>query len=63
MYTELTKPLLENRPLASSVKSTMATVPIIKIGMMGGGGQGKSALVLQFITGTFLSDYDPTIEG
>ena len=41
----------------------MATVPIIKTCMMGGGGQGKSALVLQFITGTFLSDYDPTIEG
>eukprot|EP01084_Bolivina_argentea_P114841 204370_1 len=40
----------------------MATVPTIKLCMLGGGGQGKSALVMKFITGSFLADYDPTIE-
>eukprot|EP01083_Nonionella_stella_P035745 97488_1 len=40
----------------------MADFPTIKICLMGAGSQGKSALVLQFITGEFLTDYDPTIE-
>eukprot|EP00484_Ammonia_sp_Unknown_P024686 CAMPEP_0197031198 /NCGR_PEP_ID=MMETSP1384-20130603/10274_1 /TAXON_ID=29189 /ORGANISM="Ammonia sp." /LENGTH=864 /DNA_ID=CAMNT_0042460693 /DNA_START=14 /DNA_END=2608 /DNA_ORIENTATION=- len=40
----------------------MASIPVIKTCLLGGGCQGKSALVLQFITNTFLSDYDPTIE-
>ena len=34
-----------------------------KIVIMGGGGVGKSALVLMYVTNNFLDEYDPTIEG
>eukprot|EP01115_Flamella_aegyptia_P007507 TRINITY_DN3116_c0_g2_i1.p1 TRINITY_DN3116_c0_g2~~TRINITY_DN3116_c0_g2_i1.p1 ORF type:complete len:196 (-),score=26.62 TRINITY_DN3116_c0_g2_i1:82-669(-) len=37
-------------------------MPTIKIVMLGGGGVGKSAITMQFIQNTFISDYDPTIE-
>jgi GTPase SAR1 family protein len=32
------------------------------IGVAGGGGVGKTALILQQLTGQFVEDYDPTIE-
>jgi GTPase KRas len=34
----------------------------IKVAMMGGGGPGKSALVIQFIQNHFVTAYDPTID-
>mmetsp|Transcript_18393 Transcript_18393/g.29154 ORF Transcript_18393/g.29154 Transcript_18393/m.29154 type:complete len:914 (-) Transcript_18393:4361-7102(-) len=40
----------------------MTSDAVIQTCMLGGPEQGKSALVLQFITETFLTDYDPTIE-
>lgn len=33
-----------------------------KVVVMGPGGVGKTALILQFVSGHFLTDYDPTIE-
>jgi GTPase SAR1 family protein len=33
----------------------------VKIGVLGIGGVGKSALTLQFTEGKFVEDYDPTI--
>lgn len=33
-----------------------------KIAVLGVGGSGKSCLTLQFVTHTFVADYDPTIE-
>jgi small GTP-binding protein len=33
-----------------------------KIVLMGVGGVGKTAIALQFVKGTFLEKYDPTIE-
>eukprot|EP01084_Bolivina_argentea_P114842 204372_1 len=35
---------------------------LIKLGVLGGESQGKTALVMKFITGSFIEDYDPTIE-
>lgn len=35
---------------------------IMKLVMLGSGGVGKSAITMQFIQGTFVNDYDPTIE-
>jgi GTPase KRas protein len=32
------------------------------IGVAGGGGVGKTALILQLLTGQFVEDYDPTIK-
>eukprot|EP01126_Amoeba_proteus_P015606 TRINITY_DN1704_c0_g1_i10.p1 TRINITY_DN1704_c0_g1~~TRINITY_DN1704_c0_g1_i10.p1 ORF type:complete len:188 (-),score=44.94 TRINITY_DN1704_c0_g1_i10:125-688(-) len=34
----------------------------LKIVLMGAGGVGKSAITVQFLQGTFLKKYDPTIE-
>jgi len=34
----------------------------IKVVIMGSGGVGKSALTVQYTSGTFLKKYDPTIE-
>ena len=33
-----------------------------KVVVLGSGGVGKSALTVQFVTGTFAEKYDPTIE-
>lgn len=33
-----------------------------KVVVLGSGGVGKSALTVQFVTGTFIEKYDPTIE-
>ncbi|XP_057566893.1 ras-related protein Rap-2a-like [Hippopotamus amphibius kiboko] len=33
-----------------------------KVVVLGSGGVGKSALTVQFVTGTFIQKYDPTIE-
>ena len=33
-----------------------------KIVIVGGGGVGKSAITLQFISNQFMQEYDPTIE-
>ncbi|NXN17912.1 RAP2C protein, partial [Indicator maculatus] len=33
-----------------------------KVVVLGSGGGGKSALTVQFVTGTFIEKYDPTIE-
>eukprot|EP01091_Cochliopodium_minus_P021352 TRINITY_DN971_c1_g2_i3.p1 TRINITY_DN971_c1_g2~~TRINITY_DN971_c1_g2_i3.p1 ORF type:complete len:142 (+),score=21.08 TRINITY_DN971_c1_g2_i3:62-487(+) len=33
-----------------------------KVCMLGDGGVGKTAFTIQFTQGTFISDYDPTIE-
>ena len=35
---------------------------VCKLVVMGTGGVGKSALILQFVSGQFLKQYDPTIE-
>ena len=35
----------------------------LKVVVLGAAGQGKSALVLRFVSGIFVSEYDPTIEG
>eukprot|EP00012_Vannella_robusta_P009908 CAMPEP_0206195196 /NCGR_PEP_ID=MMETSP0166-20121206/7684_1 /ASSEMBLY_ACC=CAM_ASM_000260 /TAXON_ID=95228 /ORGANISM="Vannella robusta, Strain DIVA3 518/3/11/1/6" /LENGTH=201 /DNA_ID=CAMNT_0053612385 /DNA_START=34 /DNA_END=639 /DNA_ORIENTATION=+ len=35
---------------------------IYKVVMLGGGGVGKSAITIQFVQNTFVSEYDPTIE-
>ena len=34
----------------------------VKIIVIGGGGVGKSALTIRFLTGTYYTDWDPTIE-
>ncbi len=34
----------------------------LSVVVMGGGGVGKSAFTVQFVTHTFISEYDPTIE-
>jgi GTPase KRas protein len=39
----------------------MATSKLYKIVLMGVGGVGKSCLTLQFFSGTFVDDYDPTL--
>lgn len=33
-----------------------------KIAVVGAGGVGKSAFIIQYLQGTFMADYDPTIE-
>lgn len=33
-----------------------------KVVVLGSGGVGKSALTMQFVSGTFMEKYDPTIE-
>uniref|UniRef100_A0AAY4AND8 Uncharacterized protein n=1 Tax=Denticeps clupeoides TaxID=299321 RepID=A0AAY4AND8_9TELE len=33
-----------------------------KVVVLGSGGVGKSALTVQFVTGSFIEKYDPTIE-
>ena len=33
-----------------------------KVVVLGSGGVGKSALTVQFVSGTFMEKYDPTIE-
>ena len=35
----------------------------LKLGVVGGGGVGKSALTIQFSQNHFVDEYDPTIEG
>ena len=35
---------------------------VISLAMLGGGSVGKSAITLQFIRGSFVAEYDPTIE-
>lgn len=39
-----------------------ATMREYKVVVLGSGGVGKSALTVQFVTGTFIEKYDPTIE-
>ena len=34
----------------------------MQIAVLGGGGVGKSSITLQFTSGTFIDEYDPTIE-
>jgi len=34
----------------------------LKIGVLGGGGVGKSVFTMMYVTGTFYDEYDPTIE-
>lgn len=41
------------------IKSTMREYKVV---VLGSGGVGKSALTVQFVTGTFIEKYDPTIE-
>eukprot|EP01084_Bolivina_argentea_P180417 311712_1 len=38
------------------------TTPTAKVVMLGNSEQGKSAIVLKFVTGNFIQKYDPTIE-
>ena len=35
----------------------------VKVVVMGGGGVGKSQIVIRFVTGCYEEGYDPTIEG
>ncbi|KAJ5546436.1 hypothetical protein N7494_004021 [Penicillium frequentans] len=37
-------------------------LPVFKVVMLGDGGAGKTAFTLQFVSETFISMYDPTIE-
>jgi small GTP-binding protein len=37
-------------------------VQTYKIAVLGDGGVGKSAITIQFTSGIFATDYDPTIE-
>ena len=37
-------------------------VPELNVIILGGGGVGKSALVIRLVTDNFLDEYDPTIE-
>lgn len=41
------------------IESTMREYKVV---VLGSGGVGKSALTVQFVTGTFIEKYDPTIE-
>lgn len=43
----------------SWIDSTMREYKVV---VLGSGGVGKSALTVQFVTGTFIEKYDPTIE-
>ena len=40
----------------------MGTMREYKVVVLGSGGVGKSALTVQFVTGSFIEKYDPTIE-
>ena len=37
--------------------------PEAKVLMLGDTGQGKSAIVIRFVTENFVEEHDPTIEG
>ena len=41
----------------------MADANTIKVVVLGAGAQGKSALIIKFVSGIFVDEYDPTIEG
>ncbi|MED6276122.1 Ras- protein Rap-2a [Characodon lateralis] len=55
---------------ASSRKKEVSAFPLLtpltmreyKVVVLGSGGVGKSALTVQFVTGSFIEKYDPTIE-
>ena len=41
----------------------MADANTIKVVVLGAGYQGKSALIIKFVSNKFVKEYDPTIEG
>ncbi|XP_067298336.1 ras-related protein Rap-2a [Pseudorasbora parva] len=47
---------------ARHVGSARCAMREYKVVVLGSGGVGKSALTVQFVTGTFIEKYDPTIE-
>jgi GTPase KRas protein len=38
------------------------SVAVYKLVILGGGGVGKSALIIRLVTDNFMEEYDPTIE-
>eukprot|EP01133_Synstelium_polycarpum_P002265 gene2265-2567_t len=46
----------------SVVRATERTSHVYKVVVIGGGGVGKSAIIIQFIQNHFVDEYDPTIE-
>ncbi|KAL6031429.1 hypothetical protein STEG23_010101, partial [Scotinomys teguina] len=53
--------------VAKALRQTQELVKVrlmreYKVVVLGSGGVGKSALTVQFVTGTFIEKYDPTIE-
>ncbi|KAI9522281.1 Ras- protein Rap-2a [Dissostichus eleginoides] len=69
--TALTEVLAGGRDRAGFVAEKKRCLPIFfhppamreyKVVVLGSGGVGKSALTVQFVTGSFIEKYDPTIE-
>ena len=48
--------------LPGQSKSSTPSMTEFKIVMLGAGGVGKSALTMQFVRGSFIENYDPTVE-
>jgi len=55
-------PLPSTSAASSSAPTTSSGPKVYRLAVVGGGGQGKSALTKQFLEGEFTEEYNPTVE-